>query len=185
MISQSVEKESRKIAAKMFEEAGLALTQYEKDKIEIADFGLSHLEIEGAQICTLVATERIGVKVLALFPGQKLPEHWHPRVGNDEGKEETLRILSGELLLYIPEESSLTEENRAENKRKPYTCKREIRLKPGDQHTLLPGTKHWFKAGIEGAVFFSFCTVARDQYDKFSDPNVIRSAVIREDSNPG
>ena len=50
----------------------------EAGKIEVADVDLSRLEREGAQILTLVATPRMAAKVIALFPHQTLPEHWHP-----------------------------------------------------------------------------------------------------------
>ena len=46
------------------------------------------------------------------------------------------------------------------------------------QVTLKPGTKHWFQAGAEGAVLFSFSTAVRDLIDQFSDPNVVRVTKI-------
>jgi D-lyxose ketol-isomerase len=39
---------------------------------------------------------------------------------------------------------------------------------------LPPGEKHWFQARDEGAVMYSFSTIARDAMDQFTDPNIIR-----------
>ncbi|MDO8944862.1 MAG: hypothetical protein Q7U75_16900, partial [Desulfobacterales bacterium] len=58
---------------------------------------------------TLVQTERISVKVLALFPNQTEPEHWHPPVAGDPGKEETVRVISGTLYFFIPGENTCKE----------------------------------------------------------------------------
>ncbi len=67
----------------------------ETDGIEVADFGLGNLEKEGVQALALVQTDRISVKVLALLPDQTVPEHWHPPVDDDPGKEETIRVITG------------------------------------------------------------------------------------------
>jgi D-lyxose ketol-isomerase len=67
----------------------------EADSIEVADFGLGNLEKEGVQALALVQTDRISVKVLALLPDQTVPEHWHPPVDGDPGKEETIRVITG------------------------------------------------------------------------------------------
>jgi hypothetical protein len=44
---------------------------------------------------TMVQMDRISVKVLALLPDQTVPEHWHPLVDDDPGKEETIRVITG------------------------------------------------------------------------------------------
>ena len=54
-------------------------------------------------------------------------------------------------------------------------------LLPGDQLILPPGTKHWFQAGPQGAVMYSFSTTVRDVLDQFSDPSIIRKTEIIED----
>jgi D-lyxose ketol-isomerase len=61
-----------------------------------------------------------------------------------------------------------------------YTMRHELILKPGDQITLQPGTKHWFQAGDAGAVIYSFSTVARDVLDGFTDPEIKRITEIQE-----
>ena len=40
------------------------------------------------------------------------------------------------------------------------------------QHTIPPGTLHWFQAGPEGAVVSEFSTTSRDELDEFTDENV-------------
>ncbi len=55
-----------------------------------------------------------------------------------------------------------------------YTMKHEYALKPGDQVTFAPGTAHWFQAGSEGAVVWSFSTRADDVSDIFTDTKVVR-----------
>lgn len=59
-------------------------------------------------------------------------------------------------------------------KEKFYTMRNELVLQPGDTLVLEPGSKHWFQAGEEGAVFYSFSTALRDGADGFTDPEVVR-----------
>jgi D-lyxose ketol-isomerase len=165
-------------AAGMIRAAGMAVTDEELGRVEVADFGLSRLDREGAQILTLVATDRIAVKIIVLFEGQALPEHWHPRVGDDPGKEETVRAVRGTLRCYVPGENNLRAGFVPDGKQDVYTVRHEFLLGPGEQITLSPGTKHWFQAGDEGVVMYSFSTVARDILDQFTDPNVQRMTKI-------
>lgn len=167
-------------AAAMIRESGICITDAEAGKVEVADFGLGRLEAEGAAILTFVATDRIAVKVVALFPNQTLPEHWHPRVGDDPGKEETIRVVSGTVRLYIPGDACICEGFIPTGKDDAYKVRHELVLTPGRQITLEPGTKHWFQAGEEGAVLYSFSTIARDVLDGFTDPNIQRVTRIQE-----
>ena len=50
----------------------------------------------------------------------------------------------------------------------------EIALTPGMQHTIYPGTLHWFQAGDEGAVISEFSTRSTDETDVFTDKSIIR-----------
>jgi D-lyxose ketol-isomerase len=52
----------------------------------------------------------------------------------------------------------------------------ELVLRPGDQYTIPPGTKHWFQAGPDGAIVSEFSTASRDEHDAFTDPDVRRVA---------
>jgi D-lyxose ketol-isomerase len=171
---------AQKEAAEMIITSGIQISQSEANKIEVVDFGLNNLKKEGAQILTLVQTDRISIKVIALFPGQTEPEHWHPRVDDDPGKEETIRVVNGFLYLYQPGESNINVGQVPESKDYAYTCRNELVMSVNDQFTLKPGTKHWFRAGSQGAVVYSYSTIARDILDKFSDPEVIRISKIED-----
>jgi D-lyxose ketol-isomerase len=46
------------------------------------------------------------------------------------------------------------------------------------QHTIAPGTLHWFQAGPEGAVVSEFSTASRDELDEFTDPAVARKTIL-------
>jgi len=95
---------ARKRAAELLLRTGITFRPDELERIEVADFGLSELETSGGQILTLVNTEKIAAKLLAMLPGQVLPEHCHPPLGDYPGKEETIRCEWGLLYLYGPGE---------------------------------------------------------------------------------
>ena len=164
----------------MIRSAGIVITDEEAGTIEVVDFGLSHLEGEGAQVLTFFNTERIAAKVVVLFPNQTLPEHWHPPHGDDPGKEETARVVWGTLRYYIDGADTMREGLIPAGKEKVYTMRHEVILKPGGQITLEPGAKHWFQAGDQGAVLYSFSSVARDVLDGFTDPDIQRVTQIQD-----
>ena len=174
MITRAEQKKAQDRAAHMIVQSGIRITEEEKQRIEVVDFGLSHLEIEGVQVLTLVQTARISVKVLAMLPNQTEPEHWHPPVGDDPGKEETIRAVAGTVYFYVEGEDTFKNGFLVKGKEKCYTLRHEIVLKPGDQLTFQPGEKHWFQAHDEGAVMYSFSSVARDALDQFTDPCIVR-----------
>jgi D-lyxose ketol-isomerase len=149
------EAEARLRAAVLLKDAGIALTQDEQDAIEVADFGLGRLAEVGLQIVVYVNTERVCAKELVLFPGQMCPEHRHPPVGADPGKEETFRCRSGSIVLWVEGHG-------------------EVELLPGDQFTIPPDTLHWFRAGDAGAIVSEFSTRSRDETDVFTDPLIAR-----------
>lgn len=180
MISRAEQHQARMRANELFRKAGVVLTEKEQASIEVADFGLSNLHVEGAQILTLIQTERLSVKLLALTPFQTEPEHWHPPVGDDPGKEETVRHVFGDLYFYLDGPANMVKGYIPEGKDDVYRLRHEVVLQPGDQLTCKPGAKHWFQAGPMGAVLFSFSTVARDILDCFTDARVQRQTVISE-----
>jgi D-lyxose ketol-isomerase len=149
------EAEARERAAAMLEEAGIVLTAAERDGIEVADFGLGRLDEIGLQLVVYVNTERVCAKELVLFRGQTCPEHRHPPVGDDPGKEETFRCRVGTVHLHVEGAG-------------------EIVLRPGDQFTIPPDTLHWFRAGDDGAIVTEFSTRSRDELDVFTDPRIVR-----------
>lgn len=158
-----------------FNKAGIVLTEEEKSNIEVADFGLSDLENQGLEILTYVNTSRCCAKELVLFPHQTCPEHRHPPVGDNPGKEETFRCRFGEVYLYV--EGPKTENIKAVVPKKDpgaYNVFHEIVLKPGEQYTLMPNTRHWFQAGSQGAVVSEFSTKSVDEKDIFSDSDIKR-----------
>ena len=149
------EAEARRRAAEMLAGAGNVLTPAEEHGIEVADFGLGRLDEVGLQLVVYVNTDRVCAKELVLFPGQTCPEHRHPPVGDDAGKEETFRCRTGSVLLWVDGHG-------------------EVELRPGDQFTIPPDTLHWFRAGDDGAIVSEFSTRSRDESDVFSDPQIVR-----------
>jgi len=178
MITRTECENAQKRAAEMIRDAGIRMKEEEISRIAVADFGLSNLEAEGGQILTFFATDRVSAKVIALFPGQTLPEHWHPPVEDDPGKQEIIRIIDGTAYFCIPGDDTLKSAKIPAGKEDFYTCRHEIVMKMGDQLILEPGTVHWFQAGDEGAVMYSFSTCVRDVLDGFTDPDVERQTVI-------
>ena len=139
----------------MLEQAGIVMTDAERAGIEVADFGLGRLDELGLQLLVYVNTERVCAKELVLFSGQTCPEHRHPPVAGEPGKEETFRVRRGLVHLHVEGEG-------------------EIVLRPGDQFTIPPDTLHWFRAGDDGAIVSEFSTRSRDETDVFSDPRIVR-----------
>jgi len=117
----------------------------------------------------LVQTARISVKLLVLL------------LGEDPGKEETIRNVFGELYVYISGNGDPMHACVPDGKEECYTCRGEIVLEPGEQITCLPGEKPWFQTGRTGCLFYSFSTVARDDLDGFTDPGVVRSSRTKID----
>lgn len=162
-------------ALKMLEAAGIALTEDEKGRLEVADFGLDDLLTTGLQLVTYVNTERCCAKELVLLPGQTCPEHRHPDFQGQPGKEETFRCRSGLVLLYV-EGDRTTSPSAAVPQRDNayYTVWHEIVLRPGEQYTLQPNALHWFQGGPEGAVVSEFSTSSHDDSDIFTNPHIKR-----------
>lgn len=181
MITKQQQESARREAAVLIKKSGLAVRPDEIDAMETADFGLGELEQTGCQIVTLVNSERLVVKVLVLLPGQTLPEHRHPPLGDYAGKEETVRCQWGKVYVFTPGEAAETPAVQPPiQHRHTYTAWQEHRLNPGEQILLPPGTPHWFQGGEEGAVFWSFTTRAVDLADIFSDPQVSRQTIVME-----
>lgn len=164
----------------MIQATGIYLTEEDKKNITAADFGLNDIKKEGVQILTLFDTDRMAAKILVLLPYQTEPEHWHPPVGDDPGKEEVIRGIWGDLTFYIPGEDTLKEGFIVDGKENWYTMRNEVIIRPGEQLILPPGTKHWFQAGKRGAVMYSFSTKVTDLLDQFTDPNIVRETKIEE-----
>lgn len=182
MLTQKQYKEAQQKALGYMERAGVVLSKKDRENIHVADFGLSDLEHQGGQILTFFNTDRISAKVIVLFPWQILPEHWHPAIENDIGKEEIMRVRWGEVFLYVPGEPTPYPKGRIPAGEKDhFTVWHEIIMKPGDQFIIPPQMVHWFQAGKDGAVIDDFSSTARDLQDGFTNPYVMRKTRIVED----
>jgi len=181
MITKSQKTDAQQRAAQMMRSAGIQLSDSEIDKIEVVDFGLNRLEVEGVQVFTMVNTNRLAAKVLVLFANQTEPEHWHPQVEADPGKQETIRHIKGDLRFYVDGEDNMKEGFIVDGKEGVYSLRHELILQPGDQLTFEPYEKHWFQAGPRGAVLYSFSTTVRDGLDGFTDPAIQRLTIVKDD----
>jgi D-lyxose ketol-isomerase len=167
-------REAQAYAAAALEASGVVLTEAERAGIEVADFGLGRLAESGLQLVVYVNTDRHCAKELVLRPGQTCPEHLHPPFDGTPGKEETFRCRRGVVHLYV--EGEPTPDPACRPPQGVYTVFHELVLRPGDQYTIPPGTKHWFQAGPDGAIVSEFSTASRDVHDVFTDPDVRRVA---------
>jgi len=175
MIPQELARVYRDRAADMLERAGIVITAAEKAAMELADFALNEFERTGLAIVVYENNDRYCAKELIMFPGMTCPEHRHPPVGADPGKQETFRCRWGTVYLYT--EGDPTPGPHCAPPPAPdgaYTVFHEIVLRPGDQYTLPPNTRHWFQAGPEGAIVSEFSSPSRDEADIFTDPRIRR-----------
>lgn len=165
--------QARRLALGALRDAGIRLRPDEELALEVADFGLGDLARTGLQLLVYVNTLRCCAKELVLLPGQTCPEHLHPPFAGTDGKEETFRVRTGLVYLYVsgePTPSPYCSPPRARH----YSVWHEVRLTPGEQYTIAPGTRHWFQAPDEPAVISEFSSESRDDLDIFTDPDVIR-----------
>lgn len=158
MLTRAQIDEARGFALAALADAGVVVRDDEVARLEISDFGLGDLATTGLQILVYVNTDRVCAKELVMMPGQICPEHMHVGDGAEPGKEETFRVRTGEVRLFVEGD--------------------EIVLHPGDQHTILPDTRHWFQAGPEGAIVTEFSTRSTDERDVFTDPDIRRITVV-------
>lgn len=166
-------------AAQRMRAAGLLLRDDEVPALEIADFGLGRFAELGLAIHVYVNTARCCAKELMMLPGQTCPEHRHPAVAGEPGKEETFRVRSGTVFMHLPGPHDAAGREAAlarlpADLRGTVSVFRTIHLRAGEQCTLPPDTAHWFTAGPEGAVVSEFSTRSRDEADIFTDPAIVR-----------
>ncbi len=184
MITKQQYDESVAYTLAAFQAAGIAITDEEKKKIEVADFGLGMVEKIGLQILTYVNTEKCCAKEMVLRPFQTCPEHTHVDGEENgvkyEGKEETFRCRKGTCYLYVAGEGKASD-IKAKLPETKVTVFHEIVLREGDQYTMMPNTKHWFQAGEDGAIISEFSTKSRDESDVFEDERIQRIPEIQTD----
>ncbi|HDG62565.1 MAG: D-lyxose/D-mannose family sugar isomerase [Thermotoga sp. 4484_232] len=168
-------------AKEILDRAGIVITDKEYQEMEVTDFGLGRPEEIGLQIVVYVNNERYCAKELILLPNQICPEHRHPPFDDYPGKQETFRCRWGEVYLYVEGDPTPNPKGRVPvDKKGHFTVWHEIVLKPGDQYTIPPNTKHWFQAGPEGAVVSEFSSTSYDEKDVFTDPEIKRIVAIEE-----
>lgn len=167
------------IAKAYLDKAGIVLTPKEAENIEIADLGLGEYDETGLALVVYINTDRCCAKELVLKPGQTCPQHFHPPVDGQPGKEETFRCRWGTVYLYVTGEPTPNPVAKPPAKRAhTYNVWHEIVLKPGDQYTIYPETWHWFQGGPEGAVVSEFSTRSTDENDLFIDTDIRRMPEI-------
>jgi len=178
-ITRAQRAEYQRKAKAYLDRVGLVLTPHEAENIEIADLGLGEFEQTGLALVVYINTERVCAKELVLLPGQTCPQHLHPPVNGQPGKEETFRCRWGTVYLYVGGEPTPNPKAKPPAHRaKTYTVWHEIVLKPGEQYTIMPETWHWFQGGPEGAVVSEFSTRSTDEYDQFTDHEIRRMPVF-------
>lgn len=160
----------------LLQKANIAITPEEKAGIEIADMGLNDIERIGLQVVVYVNNDRYCAKELVLFSHQICPEHRHPPISAQNiGKQETFRCRWGEVFLYTEGEPTPNPRASIPDKyREHFNVWHEVVLRPGDQYTLAPNTRHWFQAGGDGAVISEFSSASLDELDIFTDPHIKR-----------
>jgi D-lyxose ketol-isomerase len=169
----------QRLVVEELDRAGIVLTPAEQEEVEIADFGLNCFEKEGLGVVVYVNTPRSCAKELVMLPGQTCPQHRHPPVGDDPGKEETFRVRRGVCYLQV-DTGSPAQKPRAVPPGESYQPLHEVVLHEGEQFTIPPDTWHWFQAGPEGAIISEFSTTSRDELDIFLDPNIKRLPEVTE-----
>ncbi len=169
----------RNKALELYQKAGIVLTEEEKAAMEIIDFRLDKVDEIGLQLIVYINTERVCAKEMVLLPGQTCPEHIHVPSYGQPGKEETFRCRWGEVYLYVEGEGK-KEDIKATLPDMETSVYHEIILKPGQQYTILPETKHWFQGGPQGAVISEFSTRSTDETDTFTDKRLVRETRIEE-----
>lgn len=164
-----------------YSKAGIIITQEEKSRIEIADFGLNDIRNTGLQLIVYINSDRVCAKEMVLLPHQTCPEHKHPTINGVPGKEETFRCRYGTVYLYFAgEKTQHLHCHPPHGSEEYYTVWNEIILHPGQQYTLYPDTLHWFQAGSLGAVISEFSTRSTDEEDIFTDIRIRRAPEIEE-----
>lgn len=177
MLTKDEYAEGVRYTIEMLEKAGFYLTDEEKTRVEVADFGLGKVKEIGLQLFTYVNTDRCCAKEMVLRPFQTCPEHAHiDREENGvvyQGKEETFRVRRGRCYLYVDGEGDKSA-IKARLPETEVTVFHEIVLCEGEQYTMYPNTRHWFQAGEEGAVISEFSTHSSDETDRFEDKRIRR-----------
>lgn len=157
-------------AQTLIRRSGWVLTEQEWQALSVNDFGLGNVLMEGFAFVDLLRSPRLRTTLLVLLPKQTLPQHMHPPHEDEEGKEETIRVLHGQAKVYVPGPENNPHILIPSGKEAYYTARHEIPLDAGQQFTITPTTEHWFQGGRAGAV----CLCVQNRVDEtkniFADP---------------
>ena len=178
MKKQALQQQIQKALA-YYDKAGIVLTEEEKERIEVVDFGLDMVDQMGLQLLTYINTERVCAKEMVLLPYQTCAEHKHVPTDGRPGKEETFRCRYGKVYLYVSGPGK-AEDIAARMPESKVTVFHEVVLGPGEQYTIMPETWHWFQAGEQGAVISEFSTRSTDETDVFSDERLVRQLHVED-----
>jgi D-lyxose ketol-isomerase len=149
--------------------SGFPITDAEWKAMEISDFGLGNLRSEGFAFIDILRSARLRITLIVLLPGQALPQHLHPPYDGEQGKEETIRVISGQTKVYIEGNAAAPGMPIPEGKELFYTARQRICLNPGEQYTVPPGIEHWFQGGPEGSVNICFQNRVDETRNLFRD----------------
>jgi len=150
--------------------SGFPVTDAEWEAMEISDFGLGNPRSEGFAFIDILRSARLRITLIALLPNQALPQHVHPPYEGEQGKEETLRVLSGQTKVYIKGKATDPDLLIPAGKDPFYTARQQVCLNPGEQYTVSPGIEHWFQGGPEGSVSICFQNRVDETKNLFRDP---------------
>lgn len=163
------------IVTELLIQSGIFLTKDEIENLEITDFGLNDFSHVGLIIHTYINTQRCCAKELIMLPHQVCPEHSHPTIDNIDGKEETFRCRFGKVSIFIEGNKTLQPIVELPEDIGNYSVFHEVILDKGEQLTLQPNSKHWFKAHNYGAIISEFSTTSSDHADLFTNPTINRA----------
>lgn len=163
----------------LIDRAGFAVTRQEMSALRLVDTSYDDFRAIGLSLVDLCMHERYGSRLVIVLPNQIIPEHWHPSADGYIGKQETFRLLSGEVEAYLEgDEPADTRDlfpdaaDRVDTWRAGFSAGRRLLLRPGDQCTTRLHEKHWFRAGPSGGLALETSSTVRDILDRASDPNL-------------
>ena len=164
------EKTFRQDYIDLIRRSGFPLTGWEWETLEVSDFGLDNLPHEGFAFIDILRSARLRITLLVLLPNQSLPQHVHPPYEGEQGKEETIRVLSGQTKVYIKGEA--TDPDVLIPAGKDRTTRRGERSasSPASSTPFPPDTEHWFQGGPEGSVNICFQNRVDENKNLFWDP---------------
>jgi D-lyxose ketol-isomerase len=164
------EMEIRQGYVELIRRSGFPVTAGEREALEVNDFGLKNMPHEGFAFIDLLRSPRLRITLLVLLPNQSLPQHVHPPYEEEQGKEETIRVLFGQTKVYVKGGATNPAMVIPAGKVSYYTARQEISMIAGEQYTVAPGIEHWFQGGPEGSVNICFQNRVDENRNLFWDP---------------